>query len=78
VDKFKRKVDEVHYVKLTIPTNQDQINTDTRSVTIILQVCASYLELVDLIVDEVVHLGVETSWETLLGGELIDGWKEAC
>jgi len=40
------------------------------------EVCQStHLEFVDLIVDHVVHLRVETSWETLLGGELIDAWR---
>ena len=33
---------------------------------------ASRLELVDLIVDHVVHLRVETSGEALLGGELVE------
>jgi hypothetical protein len=36
-------------------------------------VYASRLELVDLIVDHVVHLRVETSGEAFLGGELIEG-----
>jgi len=31
------------------------------------------LEFVDLIVDQVVDLRVQTSWETLLSGELIKG-----
>lgn len=40
------------------------------------EVCqCAHLEFVDLIVDHVVHLRVETSWETLLGGELIDAWR---
>jgi hypothetical protein len=36
------------------------------------------LELVDLVVNEVVHLGVEASRKALLGGELIDCWGEDC
>jgi hypothetical protein len=35
-------------------------------------VYASRLELVDLIVDHVVHLGVKASGEALLGGELVE------
>jgi hypothetical protein len=41
------------------------------------EVCQSvHLEFVDLIVNHVVHLGVEASWEALLGGELIESWRE--
>jgi hypothetical protein len=37
---------------------------------------SSHLELVDLIVDHVVHLGVEASGEALLGGELVESWTK--
>jgi hypothetical protein len=43
------------------------------------EVCQStHLEFVDLIVDHVIHLRVETSWEALLGGELIDARVDQC
>ena len=43
------------------------------------EVCQStHLEFVDLIVDHVVHLRVETSWEALLGGELVESWRQNC
>jgi len=38
-----------------------------------LQVHSSHLELVDLVVDHIVHLGVEASGKALLGGELVEG-----
>ena len=38
------------------------------------QVSAIDLELVDLVVDKVVDLGVETGGETFLGGELVECW----
>jgi hypothetical protein len=35
-----------------------------------------HLQLVDFVVDHVVHLGVETSWQALLTGELVECCEE--
>jgi hypothetical protein len=68
------KADEVSVHQANYSQNQGKVKAGTKTCNKNgFRYLASPLELVDLIVDQVVHLGVETGGQALLRGELING-----